>query len=99
MLAGCASAPVQEMSNARQALQAARDAGGGEDPLYRRAAGLLNDAERAIDRQRYAVAREKANRAGELAIRLIRRLHSESGPSGDGKAPDGGSGLSTWDST
>ena len=44
-LVACAGAPVQEMSNARQAIKAARDAGAGK-----KAPNTLNEAEALLDR-------------------------------------------------
>lgn len=71
-LLGCAGAPVQEMSNARQAIKAARDAGAARfEPRQMSAAQtLLEQAETSLqkgdwrDARRNAVeARRKANEA------------------------------------
>ena len=71
-LLGCAGAPVQEMSNARQAIKAARDAGAdrSESQQLSTAQTLLEQAETSLqkgdwrDARRNAVeARRKANEA------------------------------------
>ena len=71
LLASCASAPVQEMSDARQALRAAENAGApvysAED--YASAKALLDSAEQSLESQDYDSARQQATDARELAIR------------------------------
>ena len=67
---GCVSAPVQEMSDARQALQAAQVAGAEEhaaEVLYD-ARRLLQQAEQELDQRHFQNAREHALRAKERAI-------------------------------
>jgi hypothetical protein len=62
-LAACAGAPVQEMSNARQAIKAARDAAGGSSvstPSLIEAEALLNRAEDSLQRRAYKQARRDA---------------------------------------
>jgi hypothetical protein len=61
-LAACAGAPVQEMSNARQAIKAARDAGGGLSAPQSlvEAEALLNRAEDSLQRRAYKAARRDA---------------------------------------
>lgn len=70
LLAGCASAPVQEMSDARQAIQSARDAGAGR--LVPESLGgaerLLNQAEKELELGEFRAARRKAVAAKETAI-------------------------------
>ena len=69
-LAGCAGAPVQEMSDARQAVRAAEEAGAGQkapEP-YAAAQELLKEAEGNINRGEYREAREHARRARMKAI-------------------------------
>jgi PBP1b-binding outer membrane lipoprotein LpoB len=72
LLAGCASAPVQEMSDARQAIQSAREVGA-DDLLP----GVLTGAERHLERaekdleaRAYGSARRHALAAKEEAIRV-----------------------------
>jgi hypothetical protein len=70
----CAVAPVQEMSDARQALDAARELGAEEvaGAEYNEARSLLESAERALQRGRYRSARELAlsAKASATAARL-----------------------------
>jgi outer membrane murein-binding lipoprotein Lpp len=58
-LAGCSSAPVQEMSDARQAIAAARNAGVTEvtSPDLYAAQAAITRAEKHIDAQEYTRAR------------------------------------------
>ncbi len=73
LVAGCAttSPPVQEMSDARQAVQAARaHIGGGPSAAQLRAAEtLLDQASEALAEGRYDEARRAAVAAKEKAIR------------------------------
>jgi nucleoid-associated protein YgaU len=69
--AGCASAPTQEMSDARQAVQAARDAGA---PLHTPAAmdsaeQDLTQAEQQLRQRDYKSARQDAVAAKQEAVR------------------------------
>lgn len=71
--AGCASAPVQEMSNARQAIAAAVDAGAedhapGELEAARR---LLQDAEDRLHDKQYRDARRAALAAKARAVAAL----------------------------
>jgi hypothetical protein len=62
-LAGCAGAPVQEMSNARQAIKAARDATGASQATPAsliEAEALLNRAEDSLQKRAYKQARRDA---------------------------------------
>lgn len=71
LLAGCAvSAPVQEMSNARQTIQAARDAGAREfaPELLSIAQKLLDKAAGKLEQGDYPVARDFALEAQEQAM-------------------------------
>jgi outer membrane murein-binding lipoprotein Lpp len=70
-LAGCAAtAPVQEMSDARQALRAAEQAGAQEKalPSYLSARQLLESAEALLLEGEYRAARRKADRARLHAV-------------------------------
>lgn len=64
-LAGCASAPVQEMSDARQAIVAAHAAGATEasSPEYYAAQAAITRAEKHLQAQEYARARLAAMEA------------------------------------
>ncbi|TDY01611.1 uncharacterized protein DUF4398 [Thiohalophilus thiocyanatoxydans] len=71
LLAGCAvSAPVQEMSNARQTIQAAKEVGAGEHApeLLSIAEKLLDRAARKLEQGDYPVARDFALEAQEQAM-------------------------------
>jgi hypothetical protein len=73
-LTACAVAPVQEMSDARQALKAAEQAGAAEfaaDSLER-AQSLLREAEAELSKRRYNEAREDANAAKAEALVALR---------------------------
>lgn len=61
-LAGCAGAPIQEMSDARQTINAARDAGAeNEVPgSLNRAEVLMNEAQRELELMNYKRARNDA---------------------------------------
>lgn len=72
LLHGCSLLPpVQEMSNARQSLQAAKSAGAEvHDPkAFSEAQRLLDQASEKIDSGDYEQARELAIRARSIAIK------------------------------
>ncbi|MBK1674360.1 hypothetical protein CKO35_13855 [Ectothiorhodospira shaposhnikovii] len=71
LFAGCATmAPVQEMSDARQALRAAEEVGAPErmPEIYERSRQLLEQAESSLSAGEFHTARRKAKEARELAI-------------------------------
>lgn len=70
VLAGCTVAPVQEMSDARQALQAARAAGAADHSPGELAAAeeLLHRAQRALEAGDYVQARDSALSARNAAV-------------------------------
>ncbi len=74
-LAGCVATapPVQEMSDARQAVAAARDAGADKlaPQIYRRSISLLRSAEGTLERRRFKQARDQALAARRLAIEAM----------------------------
>ncbi|HED40793.1 MAG TPA: DUF4398 domain-containing protein [Chromatiales bacterium] len=71
LLAGCASAPTQEMSDARQAVSAAHDIGAAEhaSESVKHAEALLNKAERELALGDYSEARNDAEAARVEAIK------------------------------
>jgi len=71
LVAACGTAPVQEMSEARQAISAARDAGARDYATvqYNRAESLLKTAEHMLNNRHYGKARQSANEARDEAIR------------------------------
>jgi len=72
-LAACAGAPVQEMSNARQAIRAARDAGAEQTAPQKlnEAEALLNRAEDSLERRAYREARRNAIAARDKAAEAL----------------------------
>jgi hypothetical protein len=72
-LAGCAGAPVQEMSNARQAIRAARDAGAEKAAPQKlnEAEALLIRAEDSLERRAYRDARRNAIAARDKAAEAL----------------------------
>jgi len=73
-LAACAGAPVQEMSNARQAIRAARDAGAAKlaPGTLNEAETLLQRAEESLQNRAYRDARRNAVAArGKAAEALV----------------------------
>jgi hypothetical protein len=79
MVTACGGIPVQEMSDARQALQAAAEVGAKEkaSTLYTEADQLLEQAEIALNGGEYKKARQLADKAKEKAI--MARKQSVSG--------------------
>ena len=79
VFAGCASAPVQEMSNARQAIMAAEEAGAATEAphLLGEAQQLLRDAEGKLQKHAYSGAKRDAVKAREKALEALSA--SESG--------------------
>jgi hypothetical protein len=69
-LFACGMAPVQEMSEARQAIEAARVAGAEvyAPASYRRARDLLSDAENMLKEHHFSKARTHAVQARDEAI-------------------------------
>jgi len=79
LLAGCASAPVQEMSDARQAIYAARSVPTHvTEPSLIRAETFLKRAEAALHVGDYRDARENAKLAREQALLAQKALASRS---------------------
>ena len=72
-LFACASAPVQEMSNARQAIAAADEAGAEQvaAPLMAEARALLASAEAKLERHNYVGARTDATNARLKAVEAL----------------------------
>ena len=70
LLAGCAGVPVQEMSNARQAIEAARQAGAETRAAeeLNAAQNLLRRAEEALAEGFYKQAKEDAEAARTKAV-------------------------------
>lgn len=73
LLAACAGAPVQEMSDARQAVAAAEQALGDKPatPDVIAARQYLQSAQGALDAGDFSTAREDARLARQLALRAL----------------------------
>lgn len=73
VLAACAGAPVQEMSDARQAVAVAEQtlAGKPASPDLASAHQYLQAAQAALDAGDYSTAREDARVARQLALRAL----------------------------
>ena len=88
----CATAPVQEMSNARQAIKAARDAGADRvaPQKLNEAQALLEQAEANLQSRSYRDARKNAVAAHSRAVEAMEAVrppnHSGSGQSGSGQS-------------
>lgn len=77
-LAGCVGAPVQEMSNARQAVRAAQQAGGAKysPDAMAEAERLLKNAKTNQSNGEYRVAREEAEQARDKAMVALREAEA-----------------------
>ena len=76
---GCATPPVQEMSNARQAITAAEEAGAETTaaPLLAEARALLSSAELKLQRENYIGARLDATSARIRAVEALERTQQK----------------------
>ena len=80
LVAACQTAPVQEMSDARQAISVAREAGASEqapDEL-RQAENFLDSALRNLTHKEYKLARQDAVEAKNKALAALQRTELES---------------------
>jgi len=73
LLSACAGPPVQEMSDARQAIAAAEQAGaeGSAPAQIHRAQSLLRDAEFKLQKKAYNGARKDARMAKDKAVEAL----------------------------
>jgi hypothetical protein len=74
MTGGCQSGPpVQEMSDARQAISIARDAGAGDvaPEDLRQAEALMDSAQKNLANRAYSLARRDALQAKEKALQAL----------------------------
>jgi len=73
LLSACAGPPVQEMSDARQAISAAEQAGaeGSAPAQIHRAQSLLRDAEFKLQKKAYNGARKDARMAKDKAVEAL----------------------------
>ena len=79
---GCVGAPVQEMSNARQAVRAAEKAGAAQlaPELMGEARQALRDAESHLRQGEYRTAREEAVQARTKAVEARRAAEAAAKP-------------------
>jgi hypothetical protein len=86
LLSACAGAPVQEMSDARQAIRAAQDAGAANTASkpFSEAQTALNRAESLINKRFFRAARRNAEEAHSKAVEALQQARdtktSESKP-------------------
>lgn len=78
-LYACAGAPVQEMSDARQAVAAAEQASAGkaDSPDMAAARRFMQAAQAALDAGDYSTAREDAQLARQAALRALMQSQSQ----------------------
>jgi hypothetical protein len=90
LVSACTAAPVQEMSDARQAIMAAQqiDMDGLHDEELTRARNLLRDAGDALREHRYETARSAAVEAHRAAVEVLREHETEQ-MDGDAEPPPG----------
>jgi outer membrane murein-binding lipoprotein Lpp len=90
-LAGCTSPPVQEMSDARQAIAAARVAGATEvtSPDLYAAQAAITRAEKHIDAQEYTRARLAALEAKHHAGAALNDVQRTDAQNADAQSADG----------
>ena len=79
-VAACQTAPVQEMSDARQAISVAREAGAEEHAAadLKAAVDYLQSAERHLNERRYESARQDAEQAKLKALEALELSASKS---------------------
>lgn len=80
LMAGCAGAPVQEMSNARQAIRAAKDAGATQTAgqTLADAESLLSQAESSLNHHEFRTARHYAVTARSRAVDALAEARQRS---------------------
>jgi len=81
-LAACSSAPVQEMSDARQAVTAAEAAGAAQyaPDTLKQAQALLLSAQEKLDRKHFSDARRDAKEAKKHALEALHVAEGASRP-------------------
>jgi uncharacterized protein YceK len=78
-LSGCASAPVQQMSDARQAIRAAQEAGAAKvaPESLEAAQSLMTHAEKSLKSHLYRAARRDAEAAHSKATEALQAVQSK----------------------
>ena len=84
LLGGCAGMPLQEMSDARQAIRAAERAGAQQyaPELLGEAKALVETARQDMHKGEYRTAREQAEQAREKAVEARRRAETAAAGTG-----------------
>lgn len=84
MLGGCAGMPLQQMSDARQAIRAAEHAGAEKHApeLLGEARGLVETARESMHKGEYRAARDDAERARNKAMEARRVAEAAQGTPG-----------------
>jgi hypothetical protein len=82
LAAGCAGAPAQQMSDARQAIRAAEQAGAGQHApaLLAEAQQLVESARLNLEKGEYRQARDDADQARAKAIEARRLSEAATSP-------------------
>lgn len=82
LLGACASAPVQEMSDARQAIRAAQNAGASQkaSSQLQSAQTLMSSAEKSLQKRLYRAARRDAVAAREQAVEAMQVSAGQAAP-------------------
>jgi ElaB/YqjD/DUF883 family membrane-anchored ribosome-binding protein len=82
VLSACSGAPVQEMSDARQAIRAAQAAGAADKAPEElgRAQALIDEAQRRLSRHDYKEAEKHAVQAREEAVRALETARAAGNP-------------------
>lgn len=81
VIVGCQTAPVQEMSDARQAITVAREAGAEQHAATQLKAAInyLQSAEGFLNERKYDLARRDAINAKTNALDALRQVETVSG--------------------
>jgi len=81
-MAACAGIPAQEMSNARQAIRAAQDAGAAQTAPgeIEKAQGFLLKAEASMQQRLFRQARDEASEARRIATEALKAAQSARRP-------------------
>ena len=81
LFGACASAPVQEMSDARQAIRAAQNAGAPQKATaqYESAQQLLTSAEQSLAKRMYRAAKKDAVAARNHAVEAMQVAAGQDG--------------------
>ena len=90
VVTACASAPVQEMSDARQAIRAAQNAGASQKApaQLQSAQTLMSSAEASLQKRMYRAAKRNAVAAREQAVEAMQAAAKRDAPqSGQLEAP------------